>query len=310
MQGATYNNILRYIGRHENHIYMKFLVDGHFKVTLLCDNVNCGTYDIDAKCDDIFDSHWIGHPDVFSAKVITLIFNDSFSFYIDSQPNTSFSFSMDRVWSDFPYASNEFSSVFNSFIDKVYYINLDQRIDRNDNMQRQLERLKVDKNKIHRFSAHKTENPYIGCSMSHKDVIVHAKENGYKNIFVLEDDYQVRDLSLFEKQFIGFVNTRMDYDVFMMDAYLSSWNETEYDGIVRVLEATLASAYIVNESIFDDLIKVFDDSVNKLSQGYVLDYYTTDKIWLGLQKNKKWYGVRENAGYQLLGYSDLIKTTR
>ena len=72
-----------------------------------------------------------------------------------------------------------------NFIDKVVYINLDHRTDRNEHMKRMT---KTFRDKVSRFSAIRNERGIIGCSMSHIEVLKIAIRENYENILILEDD--------------------------------------------------------------------------------------------------------------------------
>ena len=74
------------------------------------------------------------------------------------------------------------------FIDKIIYINLDHRTDRKKEIENELEKFNL-KN-YERFPAIKHINGAIGCSKSHLEIIKNAKQQGYKNILVLEDDFE------------------------------------------------------------------------------------------------------------------------
>ena len=87
------------------------------------------------------------------------------------------------------------------FFDKIYCINLDERIDRWERCMARFEKLGI-KDKIVRFSAVKFSVSDIrfkkicgqaGCSMSHFIIAQDAKNNNYKNYLVLEDDFEFYD---------------------------------------------------------------------------------------------------------------------
>ena len=80
-------------------------------------------------------------------------------------------------------------------IDEIVCINLDHRIDRR--------RAIIEEFKDYPFSfytAQKHKDPVRGCLESHINVVKYAKEKGYKNIMILEDDLKiVKDLKLVPK---------------------------------------------------------------------------------------------------------------
>jgi glycosyl transferase family 25 len=70
-------------------------------------------------------------------------------------------------------------------IDKIIYINLDDRTDRKDSI---CETLKDYSHKVLRFSAIKNIYGPIGCTMSHITVLETAIQNKWNNVLIIEDD--------------------------------------------------------------------------------------------------------------------------
>ena len=71
-------------------------------------------------------------------------------------------------------------------IDKIIYINLDKRTDRKAEIEQELQHNNL---RFERFPAIQTPEGCIGCSLSHLQVVKLAKERGYNNILILEDDF-------------------------------------------------------------------------------------------------------------------------
>ena len=75
-----------------------------------------------------------------------------------------------------------------SDVDKIIYINLDRRQDRNVKIEEQLARAKIPANKVIRFSAICHEYPNSGCNLSHSAVLKMAYDSDCQNVLILEDD--------------------------------------------------------------------------------------------------------------------------
>jgi GR25 family glycosyltransferase involved in LPS biosynthesis len=73
------------------------------------------------------------------------------------------------------------------FIEQVVYINLDHRVDRRIEIEKELSQY-FPIEKITRFSAIRHDHGGIGCTKSHIAVLEMAKEKGWKNYLVVEDD--------------------------------------------------------------------------------------------------------------------------
>ena len=67
-------------------------------------------------------------------------------------------------------------NIFNSKFDKILYINLKHRKDRNEQILNEFKKININKNKIHRIDAvHEKYNGHIGCAKMLK-AINYAKE--------------------------------------------------------------------------------------------------------------------------------------
>ena len=74
------------------------------------------------------------------------------------------------------------------FFDAIYCINLDSDSVRWSNALKRFEKLGI-RYRVQRYSAIETpESHHIGCALSHRQVVAEAKEKGYENILVFEDD--------------------------------------------------------------------------------------------------------------------------
>jgi glycosyl transferase family 25 len=72
-------------------------------------------------------------------------------------------------------------------IDKIFYINLEKRKDRREEIEKELDTFGLN---YERFEAIETPGfGILGCGISHLSVLKLAKERKYKNILILEDDF-------------------------------------------------------------------------------------------------------------------------
>ncbi len=75
-----------------------------------------------------------------------------------------------------------------NYIDKIIYINLSKRDDRREQIENELNNFQLN---YERFEAISTPDFGIyGCGLSHLSVLKMAKDRNYKNILILEDDFQ------------------------------------------------------------------------------------------------------------------------
>jgi glycosyl transferase family 25 len=114
------------------------------------------------------------------------------------------------------------------YIEGIFYINLDSRVDRRENFL--YESTKVGLPYYERFSAITPTNdelkgPFeidewrrfrVGCSLSHLEVVKIAKERGYKNCLIFEDDVVfTRDYKKYIQTYIDELK-EIEWDVFYL----------------------------------------------------------------------------------------------
>ena len=190
------------------------------------------------------------------------------------------------------------------YIDGIFYINLDKRSDRREEIEYELTRMNLP---FERFPAIATPGRGIlGCGMSHLSVYKIAKERGYKNVLIFEDDFTFivsKDElhTLLEKLFIE----NVDFDVCML-GYLANRTESceQYQFLQIIKDAQTASAYIVNEQFYDKLIELYEWAMPLLDTTGKHWIYANDQVWKKLQPESKWFCFDERIGIQRDGFSD------
>ena len=189
-------------------------------------------------------------------------------------------------------------------IDHIFYINLKSREDRKAQIESELEKYEL---KAERFEAVSTPGfGAAGCMQSHLEILKLAKEHRYKNVLILEDDFQfVVDEKQFREQLDKFFTSQIEYDVCFLSYNAIHGEKTQYDFIQRTTDCQTASGYIVNQHYYDKLIDLFADALPKLIATRQHWIYANDQIWKSLQKTDKWYLFSPRTGIQRESYSDL-----
>ena len=143
-------------------------------------------------------------------------------------------------------------------IDHIFYINLAHREDRRCEIERELDAFELP---YERYEAMSTPGcGSIGCSYSHLGVLKLARERGYKNVLIFEDDFQfIVSKSEFEKDLTELFAMHSKFDVCML-GYNLVRGETlsENPRLTRVNEAQTMSGYIVNHTMYDTLIELYE----------------------------------------------------
>jgi glycosyl transferase family 25 len=195
-------------------------------------------------------------------------------------------------------------------IDHIFFINLDYREDRLEEIEGEITKFELT-NKTERFPGIRVvDQGILGCTKSHLAVIKLAKERGYKNVLILEDDFEfVLSKDDFEKELTHFFDSGIEYDVCMISYILQIENpENEIiekcPNINRVLEAQTASGYIVHSNYYDKLIELYEWACPLLEYTKSHWLYANDQCWKSLQKTDNWYYFKNRIGRQRASYSD------
>jgi len=125
-------------------------------------------------------------------------------------------------------------------IDKIIYINLDKRIDRRTDIEKELNDFGLE---YERFQAIETPGfGILGCGQSHLAVLKLAKERGYKNILIFEDDFTfLVSKEEFENELNKFFDLNIDYNVCMLSYNINKSEETKHDFLLKSIEIITAS---------------------------------------------------------------------
>ena len=182
------------------------------------------------------------------------------------------------------------------------YINLDKRPDRKKELECELARMGLSGE---RFSAIEHARGAIGCCMSHLAALKLAKERGYSNILIFEDDFQfIVDKSTLERNLNAFFSFNIPYDVLMLS--YNCYGKLPYNAVVsKATDVQTASGYIVHERFYDSLIRVWEEGLLKLIETGNSDIYILDQTWKSLQPVSNWYIMEPRIGIQRESYSDL-----
>ena len=190
-------------------------------------------------------------------------------------------------------------------IDKIFYINLDKRTDRREEIEKELETFELP---YERFPAFYNQMGIAGCTKSHLSVIKLAKERGYKNILIFEDDFMfLISKEELEEQLTEFFNLNINYDICMLafDHQKEPINiNNEINVVKRIVETQSASAYIVNQNYYDVLIKLYERALPLLIETGHHWIYANDQVWKSLQKTDIWLSFNKRLGRQRPSFSD------
>ena len=190
-----------------------------------------------------------------------------------------------------------------NYIDKIIYINLSKRADRREQIENELDNFQLS---YERFEAIPTPDfGSYGCGLSHLAVLKIAKEKKYKNILILEDDFQfLVSKEVFENNLKTFFENNIDYDVCMLSYNLNEFVTCNNLNVNKVLFSQTASGYIINSDYYDKLIQLYEWSLPLLISTKQHWLYANDIVWKDYQQNDNWYCFKIRIGKQRDSYSD------
>ena len=201
-------------------------------------------------------------------------------------------------------------------MDKHFYINLENRPQRNAECITELRKFGI--KKPNRFNAITHDIPLIGCSLSHIGVIEKAKELNWDYVIIFEDDIKIVNKKKCLEKFNKYLKS--DYDVL----YLGCWNVVPptkiHDDLAKVNKAWTTHAYIIKSHYYDTIIENLKEGIElKLEcfKKFNLDNknvndgsYNIDEYYGKLQARDKWYCITPIYVTQRDGWSDNFNSER
>ena len=187
-------------------------------------------------------------------------------------------------------------------IDGIFYINLDHRTDRREEIEGELAKAGI--TNYERFPAIRSSPGIIGCGLSHLAVLKLARSRGYNNVLIFEDDFEFLVGSDTFRKYMGDLFAEVkSYDVIML-AYAIDKSEPFSPLVKQVFEGQTASGYLVHSKFYDTLIDLYEDAMPKLISTVEHRIYANDQIWKKLQPASEWYATTTRIGKQRASMSD------
>jgi glycosyl transferase, family 25 len=189
-----------------------------------------------------------------------------------------------------------------NYIDKIMYINLDRRIDRKEQIEGELSKFDLP---YERFSAIPHKIGAVGCSKSHLEILKTARNKGYKNILIFEDDFEfLVSRDIFLNNIKEFFESNIQFDVLML-AHCIVEAEFHNNLVDRAIKVHTTAGYIVNEGHYTTIINSLEHYTPLLEETNHHWLYSCDVIWHECQRNGNYYILKPTIGKQRPSYSDI-----
>jgi len=205
-------------------------------------------------------------------------------------------------------------------IDKIYIINLKDRIDRwNDSLVQlnkynienyeRFDAIRPDLKKIdpihYKKNNLKINEKYIigalGCKLSHIEIIKNAKKKNYKQILILEDDFLFCEnfIEKYNKIYSNIQKGEINIDMMYLGFSIVRKNpfiDTLIDNFKKVTNVHTTHAYIINNNFYDTIIKELENC-----------YCEIDVCYANCQKKYNIYGIYPSLISQRISFSDITQ---
>ncbi|GAA0343853.1 glycosyltransferase [Morganella psychrotolerans] len=209
------------------------------------------------------------------------------------------------------FMSDESFTLDHDLFEKIIYINLKNRTDRNKNILAKLTEMEIPYDKIIRFEAIETDLGYIGCAQSHAAVMNMVIENSWGTVLVIEDDTDFYTDPEHIKQANTFLSRlkEKNWDVALLGGnYFCVYYHEPECCLFNLMMSFCANAYIVNQHYADKMLSIFNESVYLISETGVPDESKgIDAHWCNFMKDDNWYGLYPCIAYQAKGISNIRK---
>tara|TARA_R110000803_G_scaffold17810_6_gene47911 strand:+ start:1873 stop:2436 length:564 start_codon:yes stop_codon:yes gene_type:complete len=174
----------------------------------------------------------------------------------------------------------------------ILYINLDKRSDRKKHIENELVGMNYE-----RIQAIETpDNGYSGCVQSHIKALRYAKEKGYSEVIIIEDDFEFINK---EK----FIIPQIEFDVCMVSGKINK-KDVINDDFNRVWDGRHTDCYLIKKHYYDTLIDNFEESYYQLEDKYDKKHYL-DVYWIRLQEKDIFITPNITIGRQMEDFSDI-----
>lgn len=187
-------------------------------------------------------------------------------------------------------------------IDAIYYINLRCRPERHHHITKQLKQIGASDVKVHYIEAvAMSNNPQVGCAMSHMKALADARKNDYDIVLILEDDFTFKvSRHQLDCQLEKLFRRQPNWEVAQLSTVNSRTFPSRIKGISKVIRADTTAGYLVKGRAIIALFNIFLQCC-RTSPGMprmATNQQAIDVAWQTLQPKMNWFLYEPPLGYQ------------
>jgi hypothetical protein len=198
-------------------------------------------------------------------------------------------------------------------IGRVYYINLEHRFDRRENITNWLKKSSCPQQKIERIDAvYIPGRGHIACGLSHIKALETFLSSGEENCIIFEDDFEPLDVPTFWSNFQKVFDAKIPYDVIMCsyNHRAVDYEPGPVDYLIKIRSTFTASGYCITREFAPTVLECLKEAHHLAIEEEELTrckthQYMNDVYWCKLMPQSRWYSFHPRIGKQYPNHSDL-----
>jgi GR25 family glycosyltransferase involved in LPS biosynthesis len=195
-------------------------------------------------------------------------------------------------------------NVFDNYV--VYYINLDNRIDRKTHIEHELLTI-FNPNNINRICAIANIKGAIGCVLSHILALTTFINSDKQFCFIFEDDfqwlYQADDIN---KILNNIFNSKFDIVLLTYNSQTIQFKELHQNNLCRITNGLTTAGYLLTKKFAPILLENYNQCLNFQINDKSNNILPMDVFWWELQnQNYDFYACLPCIGTQYSNFSDI-----
>jgi len=200
-------------------------------------------------------------------------------------------------------------------IDTFYFINLERRKDRLQQITNELTRMNIPMEKIIRINAFDHKIGVLGCSKSHIYAVKHFINSGKKRCMILEDDFEFTETQEKINEVLSNIfSCTARIDCLIISGIGGFIVKTTNPYLEKVIGSSTTAGYVITQEYAPKLLNNFIEGADKQEKwinafnvpenAFNLDFY-----WMYEQINRHFYNTIPKLGKQRESPSDITGTS-